>query len=426
MNGAPEAAPQFEHNINGPGDCKFRYTWQTAVRVEALNAYGLGSEAMRSTRWDTLRRPLTRGAKLHIVTMAGINYDQKANGLQSLPGVAKNVEAIRAFFARERSRSKPGAPEIVVRDPILLQSRLRALKGLDSFLRDVNQGDILFLYIAGHGVRPWGQTQFFVVPEDGRADSLDDLRLSTISTVDLAEALRRTPARRVLIVVDTCQSAASFEMLSKIGEAEIRSEEDLQGAALALGAGSLQDRGLGFYLLASASPLQFADIPATGPSPLVKRMLSVWAGDGADKRRVTARTLIESFRAEGLQWPANQRPVTAALGMDFDLPAARRSASIAAEIAAVERADIARSRGDELRKNGKPNEALAAYRAALKENPNDYCGVQSSWQCLVGTRQDARGGAGVPTGCCSGRFECCGILQPRADAERGRQVPRRS
>jgi tetratricopeptide (TPR) repeat protein len=128
---------------------------------------------------------------------------------------------------------------------------------------------------------------------------------------------------------------------------------------------------MGFYLLASASPLQFADIPATGPSPLVKRMLRVWAGDGADKRRVTTRALIESFSAEGLQSPTNQRPVTAALGMDFDLPAARRSASIAAEIAAVERANIARSRGDELRESGKPNEALAAYRAALKENPND-------------------------------------------------------
>jgi tetratricopeptide (TPR) repeat protein/WD40 repeat protein len=369
VNGAPEAAPQFERDINGPSDCRYRHTWPTAVRVEALNAYGLSGGVGRSTRWDRLRRPLTPGAKLHIIMMAGTDYNQKASGLQALPGVAKNVDAIRVFFVDERRRSKPGAPEIVVHDTIQMQSRRQSLKLLNEALREVNQDDILFLYIAGHGVSPWGQTQFFAVPEDGRADSLDELRLSAVSTVDLAESLRGARARRVLIVVDTCQSAASFETLSKVGEAEIRSEEDLDSAAHALGISS--DRGLGFYLLASASPLQFADIPPSGPSQLVKRMLSVWAADSADQRRVTARGMIESFRAEGLQWPESQRPVTAALGMDFDLPSARRSESIAAEIGAVKRADTAKRLGDELRKDGYRNEALAAYRDALKDNPND-------------------------------------------------------
>jgi tetratricopeptide (TPR) repeat protein/WD40 repeat protein len=368
VNGSPEAPPKFERDINGPKDCRYRHTWANAVHVEALNAYGAESDASRSSRWYRVKRPLKRGAKLHVVMMAGSNYNQKTTGLQPLPGVAHSVTEIRKFFTEERKRLTPGAPEIVVWDLVPFQSRQPALNRLNEILRQVDQDDILFLYIAGHGVSPWGQNQFFVVPEEGRSGSLDELQSSALSSLDLAESLRAAPARRVLIVVDTCQSAASFGTLSKIGEAEVQSEEYYDGVGAAHGVWS--ERGLGFYMLASASPLQNASMPPSGPSPLVERMLRVWAADAVGGHSVTARTLVESFDAEQLTW-GGQRPVTAALGMDFDLPSSGRAGRLAAEIAVAERAGAARHRGDELYKSGELTGALDAYRDAVKEDPKD-------------------------------------------------------
>ena len=62
---------------------------------------------------------------------------------------------------------------------------------------------MVLLYLAGHGKVAVGEEMFDFVPVDGRDANLRD---TAINTAMIAEALRNLPARRIVLIVDACQS----------------------------------------------------------------------------------------------------------------------------------------------------------------------------------------------------------------------------
>jgi len=131
--------------------------------------------------------------------------------------------------------------------------------------RTIGEDDVLFLYFVGHGIV--SKEMFYYVPVDGRNGNLPD---TALSTADLAEALRYLPARRVVLVLDSCQSGGVIEALEKIGAAKARVEE-IQARIDTRGPG--HEHGVGVHIITATLPLSYATGLVGGRSALANTLL---------------------------------------------------------------------------------------------------------------------------------------------------------
>jgi WD40 repeat protein len=113
--------------------------------------------------------------------------------------------------------------------------------------RSATSSDVLVVYLAGHGVNHGGQDgDYFYLTADARTGNLVDpaVRQQTaISSRELAEWIRRIPALKQAVILDTC---AAGRFVEKLGE--VRSVPANQARALE----RLKDR-MGTYVLAGSS-----------------------------------------------------------------------------------------------------------------------------------------------------------------------------
>jgi hypothetical protein len=135
----------------------------------------------------------------------------------------------------------------------------------------------------------------------------------------LADALRDMPARRIVLVIDSCQSGGAVEALSKIGEVKARVEQ--RRAKLALEHASNSEYQVGVHIIAAAMPQQYAVQLRESESALAATILeSLQRSPGT----VTVDQMINylktrlpeaSLKATGY----SQVPLTNSVGSDFPL-----------------------------------------------------------------------------------------------------------
>ena len=96
-------------------------------------------------------------------------------------------------------------------------------------------GDVLVVYLAGHGVNHGGQDgDFHYLTADAASANLSDpaVRDSTsLSSRDLTELLKRVPAQKQVLVLDTCASGKLLEKLSEkrdVPGSQVRALEQLK------------------------------------------------------------------------------------------------------------------------------------------------------------------------------------------------------
>jgi hypothetical protein len=90
------------------------------------------------------------------------------------------------------------------------------------------------------------------------------------------------PSRRIIMILDTCQSGGGLEGLAKAAESVALDEMEAseianlkrQPAARNNPESPAQGSGLGIYLIASASPFQIAAMNPSGPSALVSSLIN--------------------------------------------------------------------------------------------------------------------------------------------------------
>jgi hypothetical protein len=79
-------------------------------------------------------------------------------------------------------------------------------------------GDILVLYLAGHGVNFGGQDgDFYYLTADARGADLTDpevRRQTALSSQELTELIKKVPVQRQVLVLDTCAAARAVERLT--------------------------------------------------------------------------------------------------------------------------------------------------------------------------------------------------------------------
>lgn len=112
---------------------------------------------------------------------------------------------------------------------------------------EANPSDVLVIYLSGHGVNHGGQDgDFYFLTPEARSGNLDDpaVRVSAaISSRELTEMLKKIPALKQIMILDTCASGRLVERLTEmrhIASSQVRSLE------------RMKDR-TGLYVLAGAA-----------------------------------------------------------------------------------------------------------------------------------------------------------------------------
>jgi hypothetical protein len=306
--------------VNGyePGTtptCKFEKQLATRgpTTTAAMESLQNRNREQLVTRWDG-KSSETVHSTLHVLTV-GVSQYPKLSGFDSLPYAVSSAKEIEMFFReQERSDAKPYAAVKVwngLYDSGATRAALRLC--LLNMAKDVAENDVVLLYLAGHGTVHLDSEMFYFVPVDGVSDKLDDTGLSTAI---IAEALRNLPARRIVLIVDACQSGGAVEALSKVAMVKAQSAER-GGSQPPYATGRAE--GVGMYLIAATLPLSYAVGLPHGESALAQTLLTCLRGAQSE---ITARGLSDDIRE---QLPSasekaahfRQVPLIDSIGLDF-------------------------------------------------------------------------------------------------------------
>jgi WD40 repeat protein len=138
-------------------------------------------------------------------------------------------KSLRLRYAVQDSRSivdimrRVGKPLFNAVDVNTLYDEQATLAGLDAAFAEAQQHiypqDVFIFYMAGHGVTLDGR--YYFLPYDFRYTNEDAIRRSGINQDDFQRWLSRIPARKSLILIDTCESGSfSKTLLALRGIAE--------------------------------------------------------------------------------------------------------------------------------------------------------------------------------------------------------------
>lgn len=221
-----------------------------------------------TTAWDG-KHSDTQHSTLHVLTV-GVSQYPSDSGFSGVSWAVPSSKAIEGFFRDQKASPKKPYASVRVWDGIYDQGATldKIRQRLSDMVAEVGENDVVLMYLAGHGRVVVGEEMFYFVPVDGLEP---DLRNTAVSTAMIAEALRHLRARRIVLIIDACQSGGAIEALSKIGvvkahveQERARHEKNLPG----------HEHGVGMHLIAATLPLSFAVGPAAGESALAETLLT--------------------------------------------------------------------------------------------------------------------------------------------------------
>jgi hypothetical protein len=271
------------------------------------------------SRGDDIDLTCTAAAGKPTLYVVAVGIDHYKSGL-SLSCARSDAQAMAAFF-------KPGLFSAV--KPVLLTDDKASKRGLLAALAEVarqtSPGDTVVVYLAGHGTVV-GDV-FYFLPWDVQKDTLEEVKATGLSSVELGEALVQIPATKQILILDACHSGAAAGSLGKM-LASRGVEEDKAVQRLAHASGS--------FLIAAAKDDQTAkEVPTLHHGLLTYAILHGLGADGppaasTSDGTVTVNALLRYLSdavpqlTEKYQAGASQDVVQASTGQDFPIVLAPR------------------------------------------------------------------------------------------------------
>jgi WD40 repeat protein len=238
---------------------------------ELLSSTSSG-KTKKSDAEGSQKRPIsdTADSTLHVFTVGIGEYEPAVRYLMSqsfkrLPFAASDADEVENFFKNQAADANKAFASIHVwpglRDS---QASLKAIREqLTALAGKIKKEDVVFLFFSGHGRVVPGQEMFYFIPylpkpdDPLHADAVDERDIG-LNTAMLAEAIRAFPARRIVLVMDACQSGGAVESLEKIGKIKQAVEKQrVKQESILLNAPERDAPG-GVYILTAATPIQEA------------------------------------------------------------------------------------------------------------------------------------------------------------------------
>lgn len=242
-----------------------------------------------------------------ILGAIGIGQYPSTSGLQIIPNVVKNLSAFaRLFIAPERDTAAAYDSTAIFR-PLLDSSATSAgiLQYLNGIINLSKDGDLIVLYFFGHGEIPENSELFYFMTYDSQHDNYK----RAINTAVFGDLIKLLSNRRVLLIIDACQSGGTMESLNKL--AALLQQENAPG-----GVGHSS-----YTVIASSSPLQLSFQSPDG-SLLMKMLEKAFAAlDG--KKGATRDDLVQQFTKEitldNSTHIFNETPMIFSIGSNYNL-----------------------------------------------------------------------------------------------------------
>lgn len=189
-------------------------------------------QALRHLSTPVLTNPWPRakmsdkGGTIHVLTVAVRNY----SGLSQLPPVptaASSAKALENLFRRA-----PASQPVRVwgsdgcAQDLIDQNATKAniLGCISRIIAAAKPEDIVVLFLMGHG-GPLNNSEFFYYfPVDYAGDPSHDYPSTAISSAELAVLLRSLQARRLVLIIDTCNAGASLDAMTRVAQSKISQE----------------------------------------------------------------------------------------------------------------------------------------------------------------------------------------------------------
>ena len=97
-------------------------------------------------------------------------------------------------------------------------SRANLIRALEE-LKATKPGDLVVVYLAGHGVTQGGQDgDWYYLTADAKTGELADAAVRhqvALSSAELTDLLKQSPARKQVLILDTCHAAAAIGILTQ-------------------------------------------------------------------------------------------------------------------------------------------------------------------------------------------------------------------
>jgi WD40 repeat protein len=271
--------------------------------------------------YDHKKTDVVGNAVLHVQTIAIGNYDSRLSGFPGLPSLVLQAQQFaEVFSAADKARLLP-YKTLKVWDGLFDSAATTSgiLARLHEIAETAKPEDVVVLLFSGHGTIPAGQEMFYFVTSDTKGPDPMAERDTGLSTAMITEALRAIPARRVMLIIDSCQSGGALEPLSKI--AQVKASEAAHSGS-ERNKNIATDQEIGLYLIAAASPLDEAVQPTSADDALVggiiaclrqpsdSHMQTIWASDVANAVNAANRNADKAQRTSFM---------TISTGLDFPL-----------------------------------------------------------------------------------------------------------
>lgn len=310
--------------------CRYQKELPDDKQYEVVNTESRKTTNTFKPTYDGARSATARST-LHILSVAVDNYDLGTSGFKALPGAIAGAKEVERFFLEEEKSTKRSYQAIRIWPGVYDHdaTREKVRQRLADLAKEVKKNDVVFLFFSGHGIVPAGQEMFYFAPVDMRGPSPEDQRDTGLSTAMLAEAIRKLPVNRVVLIIDACQSGGAIESLAKIAEVKARVEESraqIENREKA----ARRNRRVGVYIIAAATPLQEAVQPKAGNGALVSTLLETLRDGQSASREIWIRDLVNHIeqRLPEVSAKIGQRhtPMIVSIGVDFPISSRRGAA----------------------------------------------------------------------------------------------------
>jgi WD40 repeat protein len=309
-------------NVSSDKSCPYQYELSKGRQYELISQRPSSPPA--TNKADGHQKSSVAGATLHVQTIAVGDYSVADSGFAPLPLVVGQAERLKQYFEEAKQKNVTPFKEIHIWDG--LYDRAATREAIRSRIADISEhageDDVLLLFISGHGIVPLGQEMFYFIAADTKGPDPRTETQTGLSTAMLADALRTAKFKRMLLVVDACQSGGALDALAKI--VQLKTEQPMRVERQQSG-NSEHPTGVGVYMIAAASPLQIAQSTASEDS-LSGRILNAFQPSGGNTTVWVSDVLrsIETVPSESPQ-QSTDKPTPMILSVGVDFPIAGRA-----------------------------------------------------------------------------------------------------
>jgi WD40 repeat protein len=219
--GVDQEAKELHLELDLSGDPRLKPGEKNIIEVQAFNAEGY----LRSRGLQLIYEPAGQSAKeppeLWAVVAGVSQYQGEAINLRY---AAKDAEDFAKAIELAGSSFFLGAEHVYLTvltssqtDPRRQPTRTNLVQALEA-LQKAKPGDVLVIYLSGHGVNYGGpEGDFYYLTADAQNANLADPEIRkqvALSSRELTELIKKVPAEKQVLVLDTCAAARAVDKLT--------------------------------------------------------------------------------------------------------------------------------------------------------------------------------------------------------------------